>query len=212
MTEPAFTPDGSYGGIPYRVLATGRIEALLSGRVVRLDSIEQLIGIVSGRTSLEPAPSSNDFATQEPATELETAYKERPSPAAIALTKPRRRGRGFFWLIVFPILLYFAIGLISGSGQVARKVVNVLNSEYGGVSKAELEGWGSNTLKIDWTSRTNKLNSIGVFAAVSTAKSALYNDGIRYFKFPNDAGGYNIIDWKTGEKTSVSERAPYYFR
>jgi len=36
-------------------------------------------------------------------------------------------------------------------------------------------------------------------------------DGVRYFKFPNDAGGYNIIDWKTGEKRSVDEKAPYYF-
>jgi hypothetical protein len=46
---------------------------------------------------------------------------------------------------------------------------------------------------------------------VAGVKSRLYDAGVRYFKFPNDAGGYNIIDWKTGDKTSVSERAPYYF-
>ena len=51
-----------------------------------------------------------------------------------------------------------------------------------------------------------------VFAAVGNAKDALYVGGVRYFKFPNDAGGYNVIDWKTGEKTSVSEGAPYYLR
>ena len=127
--------------------------------------------------------------------------------------QPRRRGgKIVLWLILIPVLLYFAISFFSGSGSVARRVVDAFNSELGGICKVELEGWGANTIKVDWTSRTTKLNSIQVFGAIATAKSTLYNDGVRYFKFPNDAGGYNIIDWKTGEKTSVGERAPYYFR
>jgi hypothetical protein len=71
---------------------------------------------------------------------------------------------------------------------------------------------GSDTLKIDWTSRATKLNAAMVLAAVGTVKETLYKDGVRYFKFPNNEGGYNIVDWKTGEKASVSERAPYFFR
>jgi hypothetical protein len=51
-----------------------------------------------------------------------------------------------------------------------------------------------------------------VLAEIGSVKSALYDDGVRYLKFPNDAGGYNVIDWKTGEKTSADERAPYFFR
>lgn len=45
----------------------------------------------------------------------------------------------------------------------------------------------------------------------ATPKGRFIGAGIRYLKFPNDARGYNIIDWKTGEKTSIKERAPYYF-
>lgn len=48
-------------------------------------------------------------------------------------------------------------------------------------------------------------------AEIGTLKPQLYESGVRYLQFPNDAGTYNIIDWKTGEKTSNSERAPYHF-
>lgn len=33
-----------------------------------------------------------------------------------------------------------------------------------------------------------------------------------YFQFPNNIGGYNEIDWKTGEKRSISDQAIYFFR
>jgi hypothetical protein len=94
----------------------------------------------------------------------------------------------------------------------ADAVVRLINNQYGGICSATLEGWFSKTLKIDWTSSTKVLHAMLVFAAVGNAKNALYVGGVRYFKFPNDAGGYNVIDWKTGEKTSVSESAPYYLR
>jgi hypothetical protein len=48
-------------------------------------------------------------------------------------------------------------------------------------------------------------------AAIGKSKETLYSKGIRYLKFPNDSGGYNIIDWKTGDKSSVDERARYHF-
>jgi tetratricopeptide (TPR) repeat protein len=105
------------------------------------------------------------------------------------------------------------ISLWSGSGASAnaRTIVSQINTHYGAVCEATLEGWFTKTLKLDWTSRTVRLHVIKIFAEIANVKEALYSDGVRYFKFPNDAGGYNIIDWQTGEKTSVSERAPYYF-
>jgi hypothetical protein len=94
----------------------------------------------------------------------------------------------------------------------AKTIVQLMNAMYGNVANASVEGWFSKTLKIDWTPKTTKLHAMKVLAEIGSVKSDLYGDGIRYLKFPNDAGGYNIIDWKTGEKTSVDEHAPYFFR
>lgn len=96
--------------------------------------------------------------------------------------------------------------------NVSESIVTLLNSQYGAICSAKLEGWFSKTLVLNWTARTNKLGAAKVLAEISTVKAKLYEDGVRYLKFPNDSGGYNIIDWKTGEKTSVSEKAPFYFR
>lgn len=89
--------------------------------------------------------------------------------------------------------------------------IGLLNIYYGEVCSAKIEGVFNKTLKIDWTENTTKLMAIKVIAEIGTAKEELYADGVRYFKFPNDSGGYNIIDWKTGKKRSVNDRAPYYF-
>jgi len=88
----------------------------------------------------------------------------------------------------------------------------VLNSMYGNVCQAEISGFFSKTLKVDWTANTKMIHSIKVLGEVGSAKEQLYNDGVRYFQFPNDAGTYNVIDWKTGEKKSISDKATYYFR
>lgn len=93
----------------------------------------------------------------------------------------------------------------------ASAFVAAMNSLYGNVCHAELNGLFSKTLKIDWTSNTKKIHAIKVLAEVGDSKDKLYEDGVRYFQFPNDAGTYNVIDWKTGEKKSISEGAMYYF-
>ncbi len=90
--------------------------------------------------------------------------------------------------------------------------VTALNGLYGNVCHAELNGFFSKTLKIDWTGNTMKIHAIKIIAEVGDSKNKLYEDGVRYFQFPNDAGTYNVIDWKTGEKNSISDRALYYFR
>jgi len=89
--------------------------------------------------------------------------------------------------------------------------VALVNVYYGGGCSAKLEGWTSNTLRIDWTKKTVKLHIIKVLGEIGESKLDLYKAGVRYLKFPNDAGGYNIIDWKTGQTRSVAERAPFYF-
>ena len=93
-----------------------------------------------------------------------------------------------------------------------ERVVEVLNTEFGRVCKAELSGWFGRTLKIDWTAETKLLHVGAVFAAVASVKEGLAAAGVRYFQFPNDAGTYNVIDWATGKKSSIDERAPYYFK
>ena len=88
----------------------------------------------------------------------------------------------------------------------------LLNAEYGRVCSAELEGRFEKTLKIDWTSNTNRIHLTKIFYEIETVKEGLFKDGVRYFKFPNDGGTYNVIDWKTGDKWSTPEHAPYYFK
>jgi len=113
------------------------------------------------------------------------------------------------------ILAITNLGLFSPSAAhagTAERITDLINTQFGAVCSAKLEGWFNKTLVVDWTARTNKLHAAKVLAEISSVKAMLYEDGVRYFKFPNDAGGYNVIDWKTGEKTSVSEKAPYFFR
>ncbi len=108
------------------------------------------------------------------------------------------------------------LALLLASGHAfsgnAENIVRIINSEYGAVCKADLTGMFSKTLKIDWTSRTAKIHAMKILAEVGSVKEKLYADGVRYFQFPNDSGTYNVIDWKTGEKKSISDRSQYYFR
>ncbi len=98
-----------------------------------------------------------------------------------------------------------------GPAKSADVIVALINQMYGNVCHAELNGFFSKTLKLDWTSNTNKFHAIKVISEIGSVKESLYLDGVRYFQFPNDAGTYNVIDWKTGEKESVSDTARYYF-
>lgn len=93
----------------------------------------------------------------------------------------------------------------------ADLIVSLINTMYGNVCHAEVGGFFSKTLKLDWTANTRKIHAIKILAEIGNVKAELYEDGVRYFQFPNDAGTYNVIDWKTGEKKSISERTLYYF-
>lgn len=93
----------------------------------------------------------------------------------------------------------------------ANTIVNLINATYGKVCRVEINGFFSKTMKLDWTANTKKIHAIKVMAEIGNLKAKLYEDGVRYFQFPNNAGMYNVIDWKTGEKKSISDRAQYYF-
>lgn len=113
-------------------------------------------------------------------------------------------------LFVVCIAQFVAFNNTAQAGN-ADNVVLLLNTQYGSVCKAELKGWITKTLKIDWTSNTKKLHAIKVLAEIGTVKEILYKDGVRYLQFPNDIGTYNVIDWKTGEKKTISKKTRYYF-
>jgi hypothetical protein len=224
--EISFKPDGFYNRIPYRAVDEGGVDAVIGGRIERFSSIEAFI---AASTSAQ-----NPFSSPVPTRKSSGSTSPAPlasDPFASASPQPSRRPkRGTGWLIVVVLIIvglfwigrdpsgtatteapstaYRASSPISSSSQ---RIVDVINDQFGGVCVAKLEGFFSNTLRLDWTASTTKLHTITIFAAIGSTKETLYESGIRYLKFPNDAGGYNIIDWKTGEKSSVSERARYYF-
>lgn len=119
-------------------------------------------------------------------------------------------GRRFF------VQKFLGLALLCASGHAfsgtADNIVMLINSKYGEVCTADLTGVFSKTLKIDWTSRTAKIHAMKVLAEIGSVKEKLYSDGVRYFQFPNDSGTYNVIDWKTGEKKTISDKSQYYFR
>lgn len=86
-----------------------------------------------------------------------------------------------------------------------------LSSMEGNVCSASVSGFFTKTFKVDWTARTTKIQALMVLGQIGKIKERLYQDDVRYFQFPNDSGTYNVIDWKTGKKKSISDHAPYYF-
>jgi len=84
MTQQPFAPDGVYGGVPYKVLETGQIDALVQGQILRFTNIEQLIAVVNKET-LSPEPKS---ARTEHISPVISAQSDTPSgpPAVRART------------------------------------------------------------------------------------------------------------------------------
>ena len=117
---------------------------------------------------------------------------------------------GLLVLIIVAVLIW--IFFFHPESPYAERVVEFLNTEYGRVCRAELEGLFEKTIKIDWTSDTTRIHAYKILGEIGEIKEALFRDRVRYLQFPNDGGTYNVIDWKTGDKWSVPERAPYYFK
>ncbi len=214
-----FKADGVYLGRPYQVDKDGRVDVDFGNRIQTFADVD---GMVDRLDEMESRRNMGPLLDDEP-----TTLEKKPS-------------KGCGCLLVF-LFLAFAIVALSNSNNETKRinsqssyttpnsprsvnepvysvpssslssVAEIINVQFGRVCHARIEGFFSSTLRLDWTAETNKLNAITVLAAIGKAKETMYNKGIRYLKFPNDAGTYNIIDWKTGEKSLDSERARYYF-
>lgn len=158
------------------------------------------------------SPFSFQGQAERPNIPIKEEALEPPNKAAMALISipPEKKKRKWLRALIVIIALVVLYNLFSGNSK-GERIVAVLNSQFSTICDAKLEGLFSDTLRLDWTASTRKLDSITVMAAIGGAKSNIYDSGIRYLKFPNDAGGYNVIDWKTGEKSSVNEKSKYYF-
>jgi hypothetical protein len=145
-------------------------------------------------------------------TEPDRSEKEIAAILTPSQEEPSVAKKSHPWIAValFIFLAVVAFNIFGGNSK-ANKIAEVIQTQFVGVCETRIEGLFSDTLRLDWTASTTKFNSITVMAAIGNSKSSIYDAGIRYLKFPNNSGGYNIIDWKTGEKTSVSESARYYF-
>ncbi len=213
-----FKADGVYLGRPYQVDKDGRVDVDFGDRIQRfadvdvmvdrLDEIESYRNIGplldDGPTTLKKKPSKGCgcllvFLFIAFAIALNNSNNETKSvnsqPSYTTPNSPRIANE----------LAYYPSGLSLSS------VAEIINAQFGRVCHASIEGFFSSTLRLDWTAETNKLNAMMVLAAIGKAKETMYNKGIRYLKFPNDAGTYNVIDWKTGEKSLDNDRARYYF-
>jgi hypothetical protein len=91
-------------------------------------------------------------------------------------------------------------------------VVDVLSSHFSAVSETRLEGWLADTIRIDWRPAATRLDVILIMDTIEKSKPMMYDAGIRYFKYPNSYGTYDVVDWKTGRKTITDEEAKKYFR
>lgn len=118
------------------------------------------------------------------------------------------------WHEPSPVVVQQGTGIPVPEGRwgLAQTWVDTMNQQQGNWCRLELSGWFAKTLKLDWTERTTSAQALGTLAGIGSIKETLYANGVRYFQYPNNAGTYNVIDWKTGDRTSISERAPYYFR
>jgi hypothetical protein len=198
-----FEPDGFYDGYGYRATNGGKIDVDLDGKIVRFNSVEEMIARLA-RADVPQVPAARVAPPTSVA--IPAPMQMPPVPLPPALEK-KRSGCGCLTLI----LIAFAIFYLASGNSGGSKIADIINSQFGRVCEAKVEGVFSNTLRLDWTAATTKLHVITVMAAIGQTKETLYSKGIRYFKFSNDSGGYNIIDWKTGEKSSVDERARYHF-
>ncbi len=119
----------------------------------------------------------------------------------------------FGWLaVVFSAVTLLLVPVPASAGSDAKEIVELLNEEYSDICHAELTGWFTKTLKLDWTANTNRVQMLVILAAINKMKQDLYDDGVRYLQIPNDIGTYNVLDWKTGRKKTIRDRAPYYFK
>lgn len=131
-------------------------------------------------------------------------YLLHRTPNLSAKTKAKAVG-------VWCLVLLVALILRPGDSEVANNLVADLNKS-GDHCHGEISGIFDLTLRLDWTSRTREDHVKNIFAKVMAERKKLYEDGVRYLEYPNEAGTYNVIDFKTGAKTAINEKALPWFK
>lgn len=171
-------------------------------------AVQAIRTALAGGTVVVPVATPTSAAVVAAAT-------RRPAPPVEATSEPRRAPPVARQAVPESLLdQNEQPSFESGGGSTAidpERAVAVINREFGRVCEASLSGWWAKTLKVDWTAETKVIHVGVVLGAIAKIKEGLYRGGVRYLQFPNDAGTYNVIDWNTGDKTSTTERAPYYF-
>jgi hypothetical protein len=113
MTQTAFDPDGMYGGIPYKVLNAGQIEALISGGIVRFKTMEQFLAVASEGVT----PASDVHATNQ--TPAHVASRRSSASSVQASKGPMMRIAiiliGF--VLGIGIIAYFTMAASDGPDQ-----------------------------------------------------------------------------------------------
>ncbi len=131
-------------------------------------------------------------------------YLLHRTPNLSAGTKAKALG---VWCLVLIAALIFR----PGDSDVANDLVADLNKS-GDHCHGEISGIFDLTLRIDWTSRTREDHVKNIIAKVTAERKRLYEDGVRYFEYPNNAGTYNVVDFKTGARTATNEKALPWFK
>jgi hypothetical protein len=131
-------------------------------------------------------------------------YLLHRTPNLSARTKAKAAG-------VWGLVLIAALTLRPGDSGVANDLVADLNKS-GNHCHGEISGIFDLTLRIDWTSRTGENHVKTILAKIMAERKKLYEDGVRYLEYPNNAGTYNVIDFKTGARTAINQKALPWFK
>lgn len=121
-------------------------------------------------------------------------------------TKTKAKALGIWCLVLITALV-----LKPGDSRVAGDLVEEFNKS-GNHCHGEISGIFDLTLRLDWTSRTQPQHVKNILIKVMTDRKKLISDGVRYLEYPNNAGTYNVIDFKTGKRSATDEKALPWFK
>ena len=165
--QTAFEPDGVYAGIPYKVLNTGQIDAMMAGGLVRFKTMEQMIAAVSGG-NIRAANFVSSGATDASISSLTErgvvkSAVDPVTPPPVLVAKSSRGKKIILWVILTPIigfllLFFLAIQSEKPPKSAAERILEACEKEFGArgeiavndctvslalktLSKAELERW-----------------------------------------------------------------------
>lgn len=96
MSDNAFRADGVFAGVPYRVVDSGAIEAIMAGRLVQFRSMEQFLEVGRRIESAEQPSPSQDAET--------LASAAAPTPVGMS-----KGAKVALWVVGVPLALFAAV-------------------------------------------------------------------------------------------------------